>query len=159
MKKVTIRFLSVILGAVAALSISTPALAAERLEPAPVTLSRHLSDTCQTLALDPRFSYLTRISSSLSINTLGRANCTGAFTTYDEYDSTITIVLQQERNGSWTDIKEWSEDYAGSGIKMLEKGYYVSSGYRYRVITTVQIWDADGTLLEKVSCDSPVKEW
>lgn len=84
MKKITVRFLSFVLGAAAALSISAPALAAERLEPAPATLSQHISDTCQALALDPRFSYLTRISSSLSINALGRANCTGAF---DEYNS------------------------------------------------------------------------
>ena len=84
MKKITVRFLSFVLGAAAALSISAPALAAERLEPAPATLSQYISDTCQTLALDPRFSYLTRISSSLSINALGRANCTGSF---DEYNS------------------------------------------------------------------------
>lgn len=70
----------------------------------------------------------------------------------------MTVLLQQEVDGRWVDLKEWSEDYTGSRVKMLEKGYYVPRGYRYRVVTTVWIWDADGNQLERVACDSPIKE-
>lgn len=117
------------------------------------------TETVISLSLDPRFSYMSRIASSLSVNSLGRASCTGTFTTYDEYDSTITMTLQQFKDGKWSSIKEWSEDYSGSGIKALDKGYYVASGYRYRVVTVVQIWGTDGKELEKASCDSPIYEY
>lgn len=115
-------------------------------------------DTTVQELLAPRFNHLSRISSSLSISSAGRANCTGSFTTYDDYDSTMTVTLQQYVDYSWTDVKEWSEDYTGSGVKMLDNGYYVTSGYRYRVVTTVQIWDGDEEI-EKVSCDSPIKDY
>lgn len=107
---------------------------------ATAVMTQTATEAVVNLMLDPRFDYMSRISSSLSVGTLGRASCTGSFTTYDNVDSTITITLQQFKGGEWSAIKEWSEDYTGTGVKMLDKGYYVASGYRYRLTTMVQIY-------------------
>lgn len=115
----------------------------------------------QTILILPRYNYITRISSSLSISNSGYANCTGGYTIYDEYSGNITITLQKFSNSRWSDVKEWSEDFSATdtGAHMLNKGYYVGSGYRYRVVAVVKITDTDGTVLENESCDSPVSEY
>lgn len=110
-----------------------------------------------TILVNPRYQHLSRVSSSLSFSAAGRAECTGAFTTYDTYDSTITITLQQFVNARWVDVKEWSQDYSGSGVKYLNKGYYVPNG-RYRLATTVQIWDGNREI-ENAYCLSPIQEF
>lgn len=109
--------------------------------------------------LEPRFEYLSRISSGLTISSAGRAACGGSFTTYDQYDSRMTMTLQQFSDSGWVDIKEWSQDFTGSGVKMMDKGYYVKSGYRYRMTVMVEILDSDGSVLETEFCDSPIKEY
>lgn len=114
------------------------------------------------LYLSPRFKFLSQISASLSISNFGRATCGGAFYIYDKYDgydSRMTMVLQQYEDTGWTDLKEWSQDFTGTGAKLMEKSYYVSAGYRYRMIATVEILDSAGEVLETVSCDSPIKEY
>lgn len=136
------------------LALTTPAAASVDREAAP----RMVTNAAVEFQIDPRFDHMSRISSSLDIDSLGRASCVGSFTTYDEYDSTITITLQQFKNNRWTDIKEWSGDFTGTGVKYLSKGYYVESGYRYRLVTVVQIWDG-ATEIEKESCDSPVYDY
>ena len=118
-----------------------------------------VQDAMQDAVITPRFQHLSRISSSLTFSALGRANCGGSFTTYDEYDSSMTMVLQQFKNQEWVDIKTWSGDFTGSGVKVLDKGYYVPSGYRYRLVVTVTIWDSKGNALEIASCDSPIQEY
>lgn len=135
------------------LALTTPAVAAE-----PIGVTHSNTTTAIEFQVDPRFDHMSRISSSLSIEALGRANCTGSFTTYDAYDSTITITLQQQKDGRWTDIKEWSEDFTGTGVKYVNKGYYVERGYSYRLVTVVQIWDGD-TEIEKEFCDSPISDY
>lgn len=112
-------------------------------------------------ALDPRFEHLSRISASLSI-TSGRANCGGSFTIYDIYDgcdSRMTMVLQQYTNSRWESISEWSEDFSGSRIKMMQEVFKVSSGYRYRMTVTAEIFDSSGDVIETVTCDSPIKTY
>lgn len=113
-----------------------------------------------TAQMDPRFTHISRISSGLSISTAGKASCTGSYTIYKtyDYDSRMTITLQRDDNG-WKDVQTWSEDYTGSGFKILDKSYYVERGYRYRLITEMQILDDSGKVLESATCDSPIKEY
>lgn len=118
-----------------------------------------LTETAESRELiNPRFKYITRISSGLSISKNGYADCTGSYTINEEYPGTTTMTLQRYADGQWSDVKEWSEDYPDSGVKMLNKGYYVTSGYRYRMITTVEI-KSGSTVVERESCDSPTKEY
>lgn len=113
----------------------------------------------ETLLISPRFDYLSQITCGLTISGWGRANCEGSFTTHDQYDSRMTLLLQQFKNGSWEDVKSWSEDYTGSGVNAFSKGYYVDSGYRYRVTNTVEILNGNGDVIETEVCNSPIKEY
>lgn len=91
--------------------------------PKAMALENHPADIA-IVYLEPRFEYLSRISSGLTISSSGRAACGGSFTTYDQYDSRMTMTLQQYVDSGWVDIKEWSQDFTGSGVKMMDKGYY-----------------------------------
>lgn len=136
------------------LALSTPAaMAAETAAPETTVLD---------LSISPRFEHIMRISASLSISSLGRAECGGTYVIYDiydGYDSRMTMVLQQYVDSEWVEIKDWSQDFTGAGGKMMNKGYYVKSGYRYRMTVTAEILDSDGTVIESVSVDSPIKEY
>lgn len=114
------------------------------------------------LNLSPRFKFISQISASLSISNFGNAGCGGLFyiyDIYDGYDSRMTMVLQRYGDSGWTDVEEWSQDFTGTGVKMMDKSCYVSAGYRYRMTATVEILDSAGKVLETVSCDSPIKEY
>lgn len=114
------------------------------------------------LELSPRFEHFAQIAASLSISSLGRASCGASvyiYDIYDGYDSRMTMVLQRYEDSGWVDIKDWSQDFTGSGTKMMDKGYYVSSGYRYRMTVTAEIFNSSGKVIESVSCDSPIKEF
>ena len=110
----------------------------------------------------PRFKHIMQITSSLTISNLGRAECGGTYIIYDiydGYDSRMTMTLQQYVDLEWVDLKEWSQDFTGAGSKLMNKGYYVKSGYRYRMTVTAEILDSEGNVLESVSVDSPIKEY
>ena len=88
----------------------------------------------------PNYSYISAIGSDLSIGSNGYATCSGHIDIYVDYDSTITLTLQRSNNGrSWSDIKSWSKSFTTTGTNYLEKGYYVESGYYYRVLTAAEV--------------------
>lgn len=136
---------------------AVPVLAQDQSDELPA-IQEIISETSRELLLEPRFDYISRISSSLSISA-GLANCTGSFTIYSEYKSKLYVVLQQFKDNRWNEYQSWSESYSDSGPKLLEKQYNVPKGYRYRVITTVVILDKNGGELERVACNSPIKEY
>lgn len=154
------RFDSLLLGLVFVCNVvATPAYALDSRQEstAPVINPQY----AYLFMIDPRFTHFSRISSGLDIDSSGRADCTGSYTIYQKYDyeSKITITLQRfEDIKGWVDVQEWSKDYSGSGVKLLNKGYYVASGYRYRLIAVAEILDEDGAVLERISCDSQVVE-
>lgn len=145
--------------ALALVPLSTTAAAAELQADLPI--AQEVTADTVVCMMDPRFTHISRISSSLSFGALGRANCTGSYTLYEEYenDSKLTMTLQQFRSNAWYDIKTWTQEYTGSSVKMLEKGYYVDKGYRYRVVTSMEIFDSKGNVIEMASCDSPIQEY
>lgn len=104
----------------------------------------------------PNYVYLSTVGSTLSIES-GYATCSGFINIFKNYDTDITITLQQSSNGiSWSNIKSWSQSFTGIGVHSIEKGYYVNSGYTYRVLTTAQV--KNGTsILETATCYSPEK--
>lgn len=76
----------------------------------------------------------------------GKATCTGeAVVTDSNYDVTVKCELQK-LDGTWKTLKSWSE----SGNFGVDAGgsYYVSSGYTYRVKTTVKVYNSNGSLRE-----------
>lgn len=109
--------------------------------------------------IEPRFQYISRISSGMTISTSGYASCTGSYTMYKGMDGTITVTLQRNENGRWTDYGETSKDFSGDGAKVFQTGWDVSKGYRYRAVTVVEIKDASGNVVETATCDSPIQEY
>jgi len=65
---------------------------------------------------------------------------------YDTDTANLTMELQQLNGGKWTTIKSW--DTSGSGTVYLDKTWYVSPGYSYRVYTTAKVYNSSGILLE-----------
>jgi hypothetical protein len=108
--------------------------------------------------LSPNYTYLSAVGSTLSIEN-GYATCSGFMNLFRDYNSTITITLQSSANGSsWSNVTSWSQSFSGTGLLSIEKGYYVSSGYTYRVLNTAQV--KNGTsILETATCYSPEEQY
>ena len=64
-------------------------------EHSPVIIAQGVQENDVVLSIDPRFTNITRISSSLTIGSLGRADCTGSTTLRYDYDCTLAMTLQQ----------------------------------------------------------------
>lgn len=109
------------------------------------------TQTMQTL-LDPRYSYISRISAGLDIKN-GVADCGGSFTAYYDYPAKFYIMLQWSENQvTWTDLQKWSMDCSGAGPHVIGQQRSVRAGRAYRVIAHVEI---NGKTAE---CISPVKQ-
>ncbi len=136
-------FISVVMVLLISLSFGTPVLAS----------------VAPQGTIVPCYSYISTIGSGLSINSGGYSTCSGFINIYVNYSSTITITLQRSSNGSsWTNIKSWSQSFSTTGLNSIEKGYYVESGYFYRVLTTAQVKNGN-TVLETATCYSAVKSY
>lgn len=96
--------------------------------------------------IKPYYTYISSISTSLSIDN-GNAICLGGLTLRSDLSVSSTITLQRSSNGtSWTDVKSWSKEFTGIGAHSFEKEYNVSSGYYYRVLHTVNVKNGDKTV-------------
>lgn len=150
------RFLTraISLGMMLTLTLSTAqALAVESIPTPPIANYEN------AITIDPRFDYISRISSGMTISASGYASCTGSYTMHQGMDGTITVTLQRFENYAWTDYKEESKDFYGDGMKMFQTGWDVPEGYRYRAVTVVEIKNASGDVVETEFCDSPIKEY
>ena len=104
-------------------------------------------------SMSPRFTYISKVSTNVSIDqSIGLATCT-AVTRADGVASIKLICrLQQKKDGAWVTIKSWSD--TGTQQAGLAKQYAVYSGYSYRTYVTSYVYNAAGTLLETASCYS-----
>ena len=99
-------------------------------------------------AIQPRFTHIYSVSAGLTIDSsTGLATCEG-FGSSKANDNTvsITVQLQQYKNGVWTTLKSWSgSDTVSVSVTGL---YYVYKGYKYRTNVAVIVYDANGNYLE-----------
>ena len=100
-----------------------------------------------------RFTYINTVGATLSINeSSGIASCVASCRTHNTSDS-IRIVGSLQRynsnSNSWSQIKSWTK--TGSGNITLDKSYAVYSGYRYRFVATVSIFDSNGQVIESTT--------
>ncbi len=104
------------------------------------------------------FISIMSISAGLSIDSNGKATCSGLVTPSDDaYTADITVSLQEYDNG-WTTIKSWTASGEGYDGAYASAKYYVSNG-KYRVKSTAKIYDSAGTLLETQSINSAEKTY
>lgn len=107
----------------------------------------------------PQFQNLSYLSAGLSINSSGKAACTGDVSIYnDSYTSVLTVALQKNTSSGWTTIQSWSDTAEGVDGVVVSGHYYVVSG-SYRVCSTAQIYNSSSTLLETASIYSEVQTY
>ncbi len=99
-------------------------------------------------AVQPRYTGIIYMYSGLQISSTGRATCEGKVFLREDYTADVTVELK--RDG--TVIKTWTA--SGSGNVSAGGAYYVTSGHEYVVTTTIEAYDANGTLVDNPSKDS-----
>ena len=102
--------------------------------------------------VSPRYSYIGRIYSDLSIGTLGFSAC-HADCHAEAGDYVVLVAKLQQRDGSnWVTLKTWTatDDNAAS----ISKNYTVAKGYTYRLSASCSVYSASGVLLESGICNS-----
>ena len=104
------------------------------------------------------YVYLSAIGSGLSINTSGYATCSGYLILLEDYNSSLTLTLQRSNGSGWSDVTSWSQSFTSMGSHSMQKGYYVSSGYSYRVLTTAKVINGS-TVIETASVSSPIQQY
>lgn len=96
-----------------------------------------------------RYSDTKYINAALSIDTNGKATCSGAA---KANSSGNTVELEMHLKYGNTDVKDWST--SGTGSASLNKTWYVTSGHSYYVMVYAYIYDSNGNLLESSSTAS-----
>ena len=99
-------------------------------------------------AIEPRYTGVSYITSTLNISNSGGASCRGQAILQSGYTAVLTVALKQDGRT----IKTWTA--SGSGVVTASGTYYVMSGHEYVVTTTVRVYNSSGSLVEAPSLDS-----
>lgn len=139
MKKILASFIALLMIAL----LAVPALAVES--------NSYSSSSMMT----PNYTYIWQMSAGLKISSAGKAHCSGNVVVSDDsFHAELTITLQKKSNGTWVNVKSWSDSETGKSDLIIEEDYYVANG-TYRVTTTAKIYNPTGTkLLESESFSS-----
>lgn len=102
--------------------------------------------------VSPRYSYIGRIYSDLSIGTLGYSACQADG--HAEAGDYVVLVakLQQYDGSNWVTLKTWTA--TDDNVAMISKNYTVAKGYTYRLSASCSVYTASGVLLESGICNS-----
>ena len=105
------------------------------------------AEPAEEITVSPRFVDIRMISTSIDVNSSGKASCyTFVDTANSSYTINISMSLQRYKNGGWTNVKTWTT--SGTGEVSLDKSYYVSSGYYYRTAVAATVYTSGGTYVE-----------
>lgn len=88
----------------------------------------------------PRYINISQLASAIQINSSGKATCSGSYVLYNNHSAAIQIELQRSKDKkSWIFETSWSREFSASTLGSIERNYYISSGYYYRVVTTLKV--------------------
>lgn len=104
--------------------------------------------SAHAIQIQPRYTGISDMFSSLTVSSSGAAKCTGSVEVRSGYTVNLTVELKQDG----TSIKEWTS--SGSGTVSAGGTYYVKSGHDYVVTTTAEVCDSKGNVIETPSKDS-----
>lgn len=108
-----------------------------------------MSTASASNSIQPRYTQVRSFRVNLSISDSGCAQCVGQVELRDSsYEIDLAVELQRNNGWSWSTIKSWSA--SGTGVVSLDKEWYVSSGYTYRVYASAEVTAPDGTVVETV---------
>lgn len=105
--------------------------------------------------IQPRWTYISEITTALDISLGGKATCTTSVYLYSSLNSTCTIemILQQNDGSGWDDLKSWT--ISGGSDTDISKNWYIASGYEYRVESHIYVYTANNLLAEYAVTHSP----
>ena len=118
-----------------------------------LALALLVAGAATALAVQPRFTAIITMYSTLQISSVGRTTCEGGASLRDGYTADVTVELKQDG----TVIKTWTD--SGSGDPFAGGHYYVAKGHEYVVTSTVTVYDSHGRLVESPSQDSPTRTY
>lgn len=105
------------------------------------------------LAVEPRYQRITAITADLTIGTSGIATCYGGVELSNITDTAhLQVALEQKVNGVWRPYQSWSTT-GDSGVDH-EVTTLVPSGYYYKVVVTVNVYDSNDVLRETATGES-----
>ena len=103
-----------------------------------------------------RYDYVSSCSISLNISSRGRATCTSDISLRRGVNAEMTVTLYKSTNKrNWDYVTSW--DTSGSSSLVLEKNYYVMSGYYYKAELSADVYNSSGSFLENVTSTSSIK--
>ena len=115
-------------------------------------------DTPPDDPIDPSpYTYISTISVDLSISSSGLTQDYCRVYIPDSACSCWLYMYLERWNsntGDWDVVKSWSK--SGSGTITLDKEWYVTYGYAYRLRNVIYVYDSDGRLGESTSAYSDV---
>lgn len=98
-------------------------------------------------SVQPRYLRIRSFDIAFDISSSGKSSCYSKIVTYESTDTIdLTIELQRDGGSGWSTIKTWTGE--DTGRISLDKVWYVTSGYEYRLRITAEIYDTNGKLLE-----------
>ena len=103
-----------------------------------------------------RYDYVSSCSIFLNISSRGLATCTSNVVLRRNVDAEMTVTLYKSTDKrNWDYVTSW--DTSGSSSLVLEKSYYVMSGYYYKAELSVDAYNSSGSFLENVTSNSSIQ--
>lgn len=102
--------------------------------------------------ISPMYTHIALVGAGLSISSMGRATCGGSVILSDGSCTCSMSIKLQRYTSSWTTVKTWT--YSGEDYLDETEYYYITSGYDYRVLVNVSVYNAGGTFVEGASAYS-----
>lgn len=111
----------------------------------------------EPLPVEPMYTGISGIKPSLTISSSGYASCVDTVKLRVGYSADVTWELQRSSKtaNTWTTQMTWKD--SGSGVLSLSKHQFVTSGYKYRLQASVDVYNSDGARVESsVVCSNIV---
>lgn len=103
-----------------------------------------------------RYDYVSSCAASLNITNRGLATCYGDISLRRGVNAEMTVTLYKSTDKrNWDYVTSW--EVSGSSMLVLEKNYYVMSGYYYKAELSADVYNSNGSFLENVTSTSSIK--
>ena len=101
----------------------------------------------QALAsVQPRFMFASSFVATLDISATGLSDVYAAVSVPNSrYTIKLFATLQQKKDGDWKDVKSWETE--GVMSASINKPWYVASGFDYRIMTSIDVYDANNSYI------------
>lgn len=100
--------------------------------------------------VQPRYTGVSKATTSLNISSSGKANVNGNVRTMSGYTVSVTVSLIKDG----TSIKSWGA--SGDGEIQISKSYFVTSGHDYCTSLYVEVYNSSNKLVDSFTTNSNI---